>query len=325
MLFYVDMRRVLILGGTGWLGHAIAEAALRSGANVTCLARGESGTVPKGAHLVRADRTQPGAYNGVRGDWDDVIEISSDPEQVESALHALANHAAHWTFVSTVSVYERNDEPDADEMASLLTPVDLSDYGQAKVAAEHSSAQHLREKLLIARPGLIVGPGDTTDRFGYWPARLHRGGRVLTPILADRFVQAIDVDDLAEWIVNAGRAGTTGTINAVGNSLPLSDFLELTAAVSEFTGDVEERDDAWLAAQKIQHWAGPRSLPRWIPVSDAGFAQRNNDRFHASGGKLRPIEETITRALNDEISRGRDRPRQAGLDPEDEAQVLAVH
>ncbi|MBH0054995.1 NAD-dependent epimerase/dehydratase family protein [Salinibacterium sp. SWN139] len=317
------MRHILILGGTGWLGRAIAQAALRGGASVTCLARGESGTVPAGAALVRADRTQPGAYDGVRRDWDDVIEISRDPAQVESALQALAQHAAHWTFVSTVSVYERNDEPGADEAAALVAPVDLADYGQAKVTAELASARHIGEKLLIARPGLIVGPGDPSDRFGYWPARLMRGGHVLTPTLADRFVQGIDVADLAEWIVRAGLAGATGAINAVGDSHPLAEFLRLTAETTEFNGHLDEREDAWLLARDVDYWAGPRSLPLWIPASDSGFLRRNNDRYRAAGGTLRPLRDTIRRVTDDEIARGIDRARRSGLTPADEAHALA--
>ncbi|MBH0130874.1 NAD-dependent epimerase/dehydratase family protein [Salinibacterium sp. NK8237] len=317
------MRRVLILGGTGWLGRAIAQAAMQGGADVTCLARGESGSAVEGAHLIRADRTQPGAYDELTGDWDAVIEVSRDPGQVESALQALSSRAEHWTFVSTVSVYERNDVPGADESTETVDPVDMDDYAQAKVSAERASARHRGEGLLVARPGLIVGPGDPTDRFGYWPARLHRGGRVLAPTFADRSVQVIDVDDLAAWIVQAGLARTAGVINAVGNALPFEEFLELTADVAAFAGSFEQRDDAWLAEHDIRYWAGPRSLPLWIPAIDAGFAQRNNARYRASGGKLRPLRETITRTLDDELSRGRDRPRASGLGADEEARALA--
>jgi len=316
------MQRVLILGGTGWLGRAIAEAALRKGAAVTCLARGESGLVPSGAQLIRADRTLPGAYDEVTGDWDAVVELSRDPEQVESALQALSLRTEHWTFVSTVSVYERNDEPHADERARVVEPVDMSDYAQAKVAAERASTRHRVERLLIARPGLIVGPGDPTDRFGYWPARLHRGGNVLTPTFPDRFVQVIDVEDLAEWIVHAGLEGTTGTINAVGTAIPFAEFMKLTADVAGFAEGFEQRDDEWLTAHEINYWAGPRSLPLWIPATDTGFLQRNNARYRAAGGTLRPLRETIARTLDDELARGIGRSRRSGLANDDETHAL---
>jgi 2'-hydroxyisoflavone reductase len=191
------MRRILVLGGTAWLGHEIARAALDDGAEVVCLARGESGAVPAGVRLVTADRTAPGAYDALTGEWDDVVELSHDLGLVVPALEALAGRARHWTLVSTVSVYATNDEPGADESAAVVDPVDLTDYGQAKVAAERATAEHVGDRLLVARPGLIVGPGDPSDRFGYWPARLDHDGPVLAPTAAGRFVQVIDVADLA--------------------------------------------------------------------------------------------------------------------------------
>ncbi|MGN6408623.1 MAG: NAD-dependent epimerase/dehydratase family protein, partial [Curtobacterium sp.] len=166
--------RALVLGGTGWLGRAIVRDLLERGAEVTCLARGATGDVPDGARLVRTDRRADGAYGTVRGAWDEVVELSSDPELVRPALGALADSAAHWTLVSTVSVYARNDEPGADETAEVVQPVDLTQYADAKVAAERSSTDRLGPRLLVARPGLIVGAGDPSDRFGYWPARLSR-------------------------------------------------------------------------------------------------------------------------------------------------------
>src|SRR5699024_3993027 len=132
--------RVLVLGGTGWLGGEIAWAALAGGAEVTCLARGVSGDVPAGVRLVRADRAAPGAYDDLGGDWDDVIEVGSEPDLVASALTALADRARHWTYVSTVSVYRDHDEVGADETAALVEPADMSEYPDAKVAAERASA-----------------------------------------------------------------------------------------------------------------------------------------------------------------------------------------
>ena len=130
-----DVRRVLVLGGTGWLGREVTRAAVESGADVVCLARGESGAVADGAELERADRLQPGAYDAVTGDWDEVVELAHAPDLVGPALDALADRAAHWTLVSTVSVYADDAEPDADESAALVEPDDLSEYGAAKVAA----------------------------------------------------------------------------------------------------------------------------------------------------------------------------------------------
>ncbi|MFP3466505.1 NAD-dependent epimerase/dehydratase family protein [Leifsonia sp. SIMBA_070] len=316
------MRRVLVLGGTGWLGRAIVRELLAGDAEVTCLARGESGDVPHGARLVSVDRRAPGAYDGVRAEWDEVIEIAYDPELVEPALGALADDAAHWTLVSTVSVYARNDEPGADESAALVEPSDLTQYADAKVAAERSTAVRLGERLLIVRPGLIVGPGDPSDRFGYWPARLSRRGPALVPTPEGRFVQVIDVADLAVWIARAGRDGTVGVVNAVGNVLPMDEFFSAATAVAGYDGELREVADGALLAADVRYWAGPRSLPLWLPLSDTGFAQRSNRAFLEAGGRLRPLRDTLTDVIADERARGVDRERRSGLTATEEEAVL---
>lgn len=323
------MRRVLILGGTAWLGRAIAAQALAQGAEVTCLARGDSGNVAPGARLVRADRDDPRAYDDVRRDWDEVVELSWDAGFVASALDALADRTAHWTLVSSVSVYAHSDVPFADESADLVEPQDLTAYPDAKVHAERLTAARLPDRSLLARAGLIVGPGDPSDRYGYWPARFARGGRVLVPETAGRHVQGIDVDDLAAWIELAGRTGVTGPINAVGEELPLAAVLTAAreAARGHADAPVSESvplDDETLSARGVQYWAGPRSLPLWLPAEARGFSRRSDAAFVASGGRRRPLAETVRRTLDDERRRGIDRPRRAGLTPAEEAEVLAV-
>ncbi|MGN7188026.1 NAD-dependent epimerase/dehydratase family protein [Microbacterium enclense] len=317
------MERILILGGTAWLGRAIATAAVTAGADVTCLARGESGSVPAGARLVRADRREPDAYDALDGDWDDVVELSWDPAFVASGLDALADRAAHWTLVSSVSVYAHSDAPFADEDAELVEPADLERYPDAKVHAERLTTARVGDRALLARAGLIVGPGDPTDRFGYWPARFARGGRVVIPESAGRYVQGIDVDDLAEWIASAGRAGITGTVNAVGEEYPLPAVLAAARDASGQNSETVALDDAALESRGVQYWMGPRSLPLWLPVEARGFSRRSDAAFVASGGRRRSLAETMRRALDDERARGLDRPRGAGLTPAEEAEVLS--
>ncbi len=316
------MRHVLILGGTGWLGSDIARAAIMDGAEAVCLARGESGSVPEGARFIEADRTHAGAYDELEGEWDEIIELANEPELVNSALEALSGRTRHWTLVSTVSVYRRNDKPGADESADLVQPEDPSDYAHAKVLAERATAAQLADKVLIVRPGLIAGPGDPSDRFGYWSARLHRGGRVLVPNTAGRYVQVIDVTDLATWIVQAGRRGVTGTVNAVGESHSLDAFLADVAAVTGFKGEFVTVEDEFLLDHDVRYWGGPRSLPLWLPLVDAAMAQREPANYVASGGSIRPLRDTIARVLDDEISRGVNRPRRSGLTAEDEADLV---
>lgn len=320
----VPMQRVLILGGTGWLGREIARAHLATDAEVTCLARGESGDPPQGARLVRADRAQPSAYDEVAStDWDEVVEISYEPQHVTSALDALADRTAHWTLVSSISVYARTDRPGDDETAELVEPELLTRYPDAKVAAERASAERLSERLLIARPGLIVGPGDPSDRFGYWPARLQRDGRVVAPTLEGRRVQVINVADLAAWTAQAAGRGLTGTVDAVGPSIPMPEFFAIAREVTGFAGELVEVDDATLEAAQVLPWAGPRSLPLWLPAGYDGFSARAGRRFRETGARITPLADTVARTAHDERERGLDRPRRAGLTAAEELDVLA--
>ncbi|MGU3409442.1 NAD-dependent epimerase/dehydratase family protein [Microbacterium sp. M1A1_1b] len=315
------MADVLILGGTGWLGRHIAAQSLADGDDVTCLARGTSGAVPDGARLVRADRRDPDAYDRVRRPWDRVVEIASDPGLVAGALDALADHAGHWTLVSTISVSADDDRPGADESAPLVEPSDLSQYADAKVAAERATAERLGDRLLIARPGLIVGPGDPSDRFGYWPARLSQPGPVLIPTPTDRFVQTVDVRDLAAWIA---RTDATGPVNVVGDAVPMDAFFREAVAVAGFTGELLPLEDEALFEHDVRYWAGPRSLPLWLPRSASGFARRSNSAFRQSGGTTRPLRTTLRDVLTDEQARGVTRPRRSGLTLAEEAAVLAA-
>jgi len=324
------MRRVLVLGGTGWLGRAVAEAALRDGAEVTCLARGESGEPPAGARFVRADRSAADAYSGVGDTWDDVVELATDPAHVTGAIEALSARAAHWTFVSTISVYARTDRAGDDEDAPVVEPVepvepvDPTPYADAKVAGERATRRMRGTDALVVRPGLIVGPGDPSDRFGYWAARLDRGGDVVTPALEGRAVQVVDVTDLAEWIVRAGRAGTVGTVDAVGPSTSMGAFLDEVRAATGFDGRLVAVDDDTLLTQGVAYWAGPASLPLWIPVGEVGFARRAGRAFLAAGGTVRPLAETVRRVVEDERARGVGRVRRSGLTDAEERRVLDV-
>ena len=322
------MTDVLVLGGTGWLSGRIAERWADAGAAVTCLARGGR-EAPYGTMLVVADRDDPGAYDAVAGrDWDEVVDISSNPVHVAAAVTALGERAKHWTFISTVSVYAANDVPGADEAAELVAPAgpdDEDDYGQAKVRAEASVRAALGFRAAIVRPGLIVGPGDPTDRFGYWGGRLALAadGDVLVPDTTDRGAQVIDVDDLAEFVQAIGRERWTGVVNAVGDSIELAEVLRLAREVAGHTGALVPASDEWLEVHDVSYWAGPRSLPLWLPAGMPGFWTRSNTAYRLLGGGLRPLRATLERTLADERERGLDRERRAGLARPDELALLA--
>lgn len=318
------MTDVLILGGTGWLSGRIARRWLDAGAQVTCLARGGR-PVPDGARLVVGDRDAPDAYGGLLDrDWQQAVDVSSNAEHVSAAVAALGGRADRWTYVSSVSVYADDAVPGADESAPLHPPAapgDEYEYGPQKSAAEQA-VRELGDRAFIVRPGLIVGDGDPSDRFGYWAAAFARAGDgpVLLPPTTGRLTQVIDVDDLADFIVGSG---SSGAVDAVGDPIPLAALLEEFRAAAGHTGETIEADDEWLRTHGVEYWAGERSLPLWLPADMDGFMARSNRRFLDIGGRLRPPVDSILRVLGDERARGLDRPRRAGLTRAEELRLIA--
>jgi len=322
------MTDVLILGGTGWLSGRVARAWTDAGAAVTCLARGGR-AAPDGARLVVADRDEPDAYAAVADqDWDAVVDVSSDPAHVQAAVGALAPRAAHWTYVSSVSAYARADAPGQDETAELLPPTaegDESDYGRDKVAAENAVRAALGDRAAVVRPGLIVGPGDPTDRFGYWVSRfaLAGSGPVLVPETDGHHAQVVDVDDVAGFVIRVGADRWSGTANAVGDAGTLAGLLKVAREVGGHSGAVVTASDGFLIDHDVAYWSGPRSLPLWLPADMPGFMRHRNEVFRFAGGSLRPLRDTLERTLADERSRGLDRVRRAGLTRSDELALLS--
>ena len=176
----------------------------------------------------------------------------------------------------------------------------------------------------LCRAGLIGGPGDGSDRYGYWPARLARDNKpVLVPDIGGYPTQVIDVRDLAGWILLAAERGTTGALNAVGETVPFGQFLEAARAAAGHRGQIVTAGEEWLAQQGVEYWSGPDSLPLWLPPGHDGFMARSNQAAKAAGLVLRPWQETLADTLLDERSRGLDRPRKAGLAPATEDRLVA--
>lgn len=322
------MGRWLVLGGTAWLGREVARTALEHGHDVTCLARGGSGPVPDGARLVRADRDQPGAYAELAGGWDAVVDVARQPGQVRSALAALGASTERWTFVSTANVYAdlagplREDSP--LRAAAEDDVVDAALYGEGKVACEEAVLRH--PTPLVLRLGLVAGPGDPSDRFGYWPARLASAadGDVLVPDPPGARCQVLDVRDVASFAVAATERGKTGAMNVAGDSLPLGEaLLRVASAVADGGRLVPVAPDR-LAELDVRPWSGERSLPLWLPEGYGGMARMDTARARDAGLRLRPFEDTVRDVLADERRRGLDRARAAGLTREDELAALAA-
>lgn len=321
------MARILVLGGTAWIGRSIAAGHVARGHEVVCLARAERGDAPGGAALLRADRDEARAYEAAAGDWDEVVDLTSTPAHAASAVDALGDRARHWTFVSSVSAQRLEGAPEGADEDDPLVDEDPSgeDYGGAKAWIERMLQARLGDRLAIVRPGLVCGPGDGSDRFGYWPARaaLAGEGPLLVPA-RDEPVQAIDVRDLVAFVVDVAPT-LVGVVNATGPRTTLHEIVRLARAAAGHeagTGALVLADDDALDAAGVAPWMGPGSLPLHLPASLATHAQRSSARYLAAGGRHTPLERTIADVLADERERDIDRPRRSGLTRAEELAVI---
>lgn len=296
--------RILVLGGSQFLGRAIAAHACAAGHDVTCAARGLAGPIAPGTRLVRIDRDTTDGLAPLAGEiFDAVVDVSRHPGQVRRAVAALKRPDVHWTFVSTISVYADNRIPGQRADTAPLREAATADvehssdaiYGAAKVACERA----VGDDAFICRAGLIVGPEDPTGRFPYWPARLARGGEVLAPGSSDDAVQFIDVRDLAQWIVHAAEVRLTGIYDGIGPIGTRGNFLAECASALGSTCTFTWIDRAFLDAHDVRRWAGPRSLPMWLPLPDfAGFLTRDTAAAREAGLTSRPVGITARDTLH---------------------------
>ena len=325
--------RILILGGTGFIGPYQVQYALDRGHTVTLFNRGRTNPklFPQVEKLIGDRASDVTALQG--RDWDVVIDNSAtNPAWVERTASLLRDRVKQYVFISTRSVYKDTSRVpmtiDAELFTPENTPVKLGDplpYGLAKVLSERAVQKHFPGRTLIVRPSLVVGPGDLTDRFTYWPVRIERGGEVLAPGDGTDPVQVIDARDLAEWMIRLAEQGVMGIYNALGPRTPRS-FAELLHGIKAVTAS--EASFTWVDADFLtQHDVlGYREMPVWYPARGGreGFGRFDISREVALGLTFRPLAVTARDTLD--YYRAQPPERQAtlraGISPEREAEVL---
>ena len=296
--------KLLILGGTRFLGRHLAEQALQRGHALTLLHRGRSGPAlfPEATHLLADRDGDLSVLDG--GTWDAVIDTSAYvPRQVRAAAARLAGRVGSYQLVSTISVYSDFADPGLIEDAPLARladetteTVDGGTYGGLKALCEQAALDAYGERGLIARPGLLVGPHDPTGRFTWWATRLQRGGEVLAPGEPASPVQFIDTRDAAAWLLlqaerqAAGTFNLTGPCRPAGEPLTMGEFLETGRWVLNPAAHLTWADEAFLLGEKVQPWS---DLPVWVPRESAGLHQVDITRAMAAGLQCRPLEQTL--------------------------------
>ena len=311
--------KLLVLGGTRFLSREIAAQAVARGWDVTCACRGESGPLPDGVRHLPWDRADDAPAALAEGGWDAVVDVARLPSHVRRAV--TATPGTHWVFVSTINVYADNASPAMGPLVEPITAdvdltVDPEAYGAMKVACEEL-VRTGATSILIARPGLIVGPDDPTGRFAHWPQRLARGGEVLAPGRPDDVVQVIDVRDLTTWLLDLAVSRTTGAFDAVGRPMPFAELLtSIAAAVGNESPELTWVDAAFLEEHGVPPWAGEGSLPLWLPrPAYDGMLAHDPGPAIAAGLRLRPVADTAPGCLDSPV---------VALTPERGAEVLAA-
>jgi 2'-hydroxyisoflavone reductase len=333
---------LLILGGTGFIGTHQVRYALSRGHKVTLFNRGTHCAMwPAQVEILRGDR-ETGDYTSLSGrSFDACIDNkSSVPHWVRDAGNALDDRIKHYLLISTVSVYASDAVPGHDETAARQTYSDgdayvvsaaqlrtnMSIYGALKARCEDEVMARYSACATVMRAGLIVGPGDETDRFTYWPARLARGGKVLCPPANDPLM-FIDVRDIAEWSIRLAEQRAFGTFNTLGPDtvLTVAQLMQTIAAITNSSAQCIYATREFLAEHSISNWT---DLPVWIDGrgQTAGFHFRSNQRAIAAGLTFRPLAQTVADTLAWWNSQPKERREKmlAGIAPEREQTVLRL-
>jgi 2'-hydroxyisoflavone reductase len=328
--------RLLILGGTRFLGRGVVDAALAHGDEVTTFTRGVSGEPPAGVESLHGDRTKPGGLDVLRGrEWDAVIDTCGFvPAVVDRDAALLADAVGHYVFVSSISAYEdfpaqpitagsrvSDCEPDAGDPDGAFDP-EL--YGPYKAGCERAVERRFPGRSASLRAGMIVGPYDDTGRFPYWVARVARGGEILAPGDPDAPLRLVDQRDLGAWAVEVARSRTAGAFVATGPEGQIT-FGGMLAAMDP-DARVTWVDEDWLVARGVKPWS---ELPLWLPQKESPHTyDQDTTAAEAAGLRTRPVAETAADTLSwlRAGAQGAPNPRvgRAGLDAGKERELLTA-
>lgn len=329
--------RILVLGGTGYIGPHLVEHALAKNHTVTLFNRGQTkpGLFPNVEKLV-GDRSVPGGHDALKGrTWDTVYDLNpSMPKWVVDAAAVLKGNTKQYVFVSSTAAYRdfTTSYPDETFPIQDLAPIDgpeaaKATYGQKKVRGEQIVMENFGAGGTVVRPGLIVGPGDLTDRFTYWPVRAERGGEILAPGKLDDPAQWIDVRDLTEWMVRLAENNTGGIFNAVGprTICGIGELLYGIKACYSNDAHFTWVPQPFLAEQKLRSWG---DLPVWsyTGASTVAFCTSVIEKAKNAGLTFRTLEDTVRAAMTWYHARpaAEQEKLRAGMSPEREREVLAL-
>ncbi|MFZ3321496.1 MAG: NAD-dependent epimerase/dehydratase family protein [Usitatibacter sp.] len=323
--------KVLVLGGTVFLGRAFTDAALASGLEVVHFNRGQSAPIDTRVRRIAGDRNDEEALRKAarEGPWDAVIDTSGYlPQAVRKSAVAMRDSTDRYLFVSSISAYADGGfdetsplQPVPDPLPDTMT---LDKYGALKAGCESVAREVFADRAIVARPGLIVGPWDATDRFTWWPHRVALGGAVAAPGRPSRTVQFIDVRDLARWMAGLATKRASGTFNATGPQRPIamSALLDACRDVARSDARFEWIEETFLAESGVQPW---KEMPLWVPESDphaAGFMDVPIARATATGLAFRELRATVADTLDWSRGRSAEHEWKAGLPAERETALL---
>ena len=324
--------RILVLGGTVFVGRHLVEAALARGHEVTLFNRGQhNDDLFPGVEKLRGDRDGDGLDALSGRSWDAVLDTCGYvPRVVRQAAERLAGAASLYVFISSISVYADTRVPGMDERSPLGTLTDAATeeiagdtYGPLKVLCEQEVQAAFPEGALLIRPGFIVGPHDPTDRFTYWPRRVAQGEDVLAPGRPDQPIQVIDARDLAEWTVRMLEQGATGVYNATGPDYPLT-LGEVLLTCKSVSGS--DARFVWVPDEFLKENGADTSalLPFYVPEASEsnGIMGAGIAKAVAAGLTFRPLADTVNDTLTWDNARPADLPRRVGMDRERERGLL---